>query len=156
MRLSVLSVSQRQPDWIEQAWQHYARRLPPPFTLDLVELAPPRRGKNPDLARLRRQEADTLLARLPNDAYPVALDGRGLAWTTEVLAERLRHWGSLGQTITFIIGGADGLDSAVLNRAHERWSLGPLTLPHGLVRVVVAEQLYRAWSINHHHPYHRA
>ena len=156
MALRVLSISGKQPGWIESGWQHYARRLSPPYDLQLDALAVPRRGNRPDIARLKQQEAVALLGRLPDRSLAIAMDGGGKMLTTEQLAGRLGQWVSTGQPVCFMIGGPDGLHSDCLGAAQFTWSLGPLTLPHGLVRVVLAEQLYRAWSIQHNHPYHRA
>ncbi len=114
-----------------------------------------RRGKNPDIVRLKAQEGKALMNAVPKGAWPVALDITGQAWSTQKLAFKLEEWMASGRDLCFLIGGPDGLSQECLSLAEETWSLGPLTLPHPLVRVVLAEQIYRAWSIVNHHPYHR-
>lgn len=138
------------PDWVATAWADYARRMPPhlPLNLDTVDGA----GRSSDPAAA---EADVLARRFPDTARVIALDPNGKAWTTERLAANLADWQHDGDPVIFLVGGADGLHADLVARAHQRWSLGPLTLPHMLVRVILAEQLYRAWSITANHPYHR-
>lgn len=155
MRLRVVSVGQRMPGWVADAWEEYARRMPRELPLELREIPVRKRGRNADLARLKRDEGEALLAAIPPGDRVIALDGRGRPWSTEQLAERLETWMAGGADCAFLVGGPDGLDAACLERATERWSLGPLTFPHPLVRVILAEQLYRAWSITRNHPYHR-
>lgn len=140
------------PDWIADGWQEYARRMPPHLKLELIEV--PVAGKA-GAGRESTVEAERLLARAPEDACRVALEIGARPWSTEKLSSRLEHWQLEGRAVWFFIGGARGLDRSVLDTCHERWSLGPATLPHMLVRVVVAEQLYRAWTVLSGHPYHR-
>ena len=156
MRLLVCGIGQRMPGWVNDAWDEYARRFPRELPIELRELPMGQRGKNPDIPRIRRQESEALLASAPDGYRRIALDGRGKAWSTEDLSRRLEGWRADGQSCAFLIGGPDGIDRDCLSSADERWSLGPLTLPHPLVRVVLVEQLYRAWTILSHHPYHRA
>ncbi len=144
------------PGWVADAWEEYARRMPRELPLELREIPTRKRGRNPDVARLKRDEGQALLAALSPAERVIALDGRGKAWSTEHLATRLETWMGEGADCAFLVGGPDGLDAACLERAAERWSLGPLTFPHPLVRVILAEQLYRAWTITRNHPYHRA
>lgn len=154
MRLRVAAVGQRMPAWVNSAWQDYAHRMPPHLALELVEIPVPRRTRNADLQRLRRAEGDALL-HAASGTHAVALDGRGRAWSTEQLAKQLDGWMHGGRDVSFLVGGPDGLDDACIEGCAQRWSLGPLTLPHPLVRVLLAEQLYRAWTILDNHPYHR-
>ncbi len=156
MRLRVASVGQRMPAWVTEAWQEYARRMPRELPLELVEIPLKKRGNNPDIPRLRREEGEALRAATSPDYHVIALDGRGKPWSTEQLAERLEDWMGNGRHCGFLVGGPDGLDEGCLAGANERWSLGKLTYPHPLVRVILAEQLYRAWTITRNHPYHRA
>jgi 23S rRNA (pseudouridine1915-N3)-methyltransferase len=144
------------PVWVDDAWKEYARRMPRELPLELREIPVRKRGRNPDLARLKRDEGQALLGSLSPGERVIALDGRGKTWSTEQLASRLEAWMGEGVDCAFLVGGPDGLDAACLERATERWSLGPLTFPHPLVRVILAEQLYRAWTITRNHPYHRA
>lgn len=156
MRIAVISASARQPDWVRSGFDTYARRLRGAVTLDLTEVALPRRSRSASLARLVGQEGDRMLAAVPGGAHIVALDETGRAFTTAELAGRLEQWIGLGVPVALLIGGPDGLAPACLQRADERWALSPLTLPHGLVRIIVAEAVYRAVSLLQGHPYHRA
>lgn len=156
MRIHFLAVGQRVPDWVEQGYQEFARRLPPECRLLLTEVAAAKRTKGADLARLRAAEGERLLAAVPRGAYTVALDVRGASWSTEHLAARLAEWMQAGRDVALLVGGPDGLAPACVDRADARWSLSALTLPHALVRIVVAEQIYRAWTVYIGHPYHRA
>jgi 23S rRNA (pseudouridine1915-N3)-methyltransferase len=156
MQLLVAAVGQRMPKWVTEAWNEYARRMPPGLVLTLREISLAKRGKNADTKRLTATESRALLEAMPARARVVALDVRGQAWSTEKLAARLELWMGEGRDVGFLIGGPEGIDAEVIQKADDRWSLGPLTLPHPLVRVVLAEQLYRAWTITQNHPYHRA
>lgn len=143
------------PGWIETGYHEYAKRLPPECSLSLLEINPGHRGKagNPDVAR--REEGERMLAALPKGARVIALDGRGRAWSTEELADALAGWLADGRDLALLVGGPEGLADACIERADGIWSLSPLTFPHPLVRVILAEQLYRVWSILQGHPYHR-
>ncbi len=154
MRAHLLSVGERMPDWLAQGFAEYQKRLAPwlPLQLREIRLA---RGRTLSPAQARAAEAEALLAALPREAWIIALDARGTPWSSEQLAERMAAWRMGGRDVYLLIGGAEGLADTVLQRAHARWSLGPLTLPHMLVRVIVAEQLYRAASLLAGHPYHR-
>jgi 23S rRNA (pseudouridine1915-N3)-methyltransferase len=156
MQLLVAAVGQRMPGWVVDAWTEYARRMPPGLDLSLREIALAKRGKNPDTRRLRAAESDALYAAMPQRARVVALDVGGQAWSTEKLAGNLETWMGDGRDVGFMVGGPDGISPEVMQKADTRWSLGPLTLPHPMVRVILAEQLYRAWTITQNHPYHRA
>jgi len=152
MRLALIAIGRRMPGWIAEGFGEYRKRLPPHLDLDLVELDAGR-GSSPP--QVRRDEAEKLLARIPDGARIIALDGRGRPWRTEDLAERLTDWQMDGRPVALLVGGASGLDESVLAAAEQRWSLGPLTLPHMLVRVLLAEQIYRAWTVTTGHPYHK-
>lgn len=144
------------PDWVEAGWRDYARRLPPECALRLVEIEPGHRGKGTGAEAARREECERLLAAIPKRTQVVALDAAGTAWSTEQLAAELARWLAQGRDVAFLVGGPDGLAAECLARAERRWSLSPLTFPHALVRVILAEQIYRAWSLLKGHPYHRA
>ncbi|MEP6483798.1 MAG: 23S rRNA (pseudouridine(1915)-N(3))-methyltransferase RlmH [Rudaea sp.] len=152
MRAFIIAIGDRMPTWVTEGYAEYAKRLSRELPLQLVEIAVKSRG---DPARATIEEGQAMLSALPKSAHVVALDGRGKAWSSEELAQQLGHWRMLGKDLAFLIGGADGLASAALERADQRWSLGPLTLPHPVVRIVLAEQLYRAASLLANHPYHR-
>lgn len=148
-------MGRRPPRWAEEAFSEYVRRLPAAFGFQAPLIAPAR-GHGNDVERARTEEGERLLAALGPRDHVVALDEHGAAWSTKTLAKRLAAWEMGGRDVSLLIGGADGLAPACLERADHCWSLSPLTLPHAIVRVLVAEQLYRAWSLNAGHPYHRA
>lgn len=159
LKLTLIAVGHRMPAWVDSAFGDYARRLPREAPLALVEVkSEPRsvaiRGAAA-LARVNAAEAKRISAAFPKGCVKVALDERGREWTTRELAERLTGWQMEGRDVAFVIGGADGLAPALKREADCLWSLSQLTLPHGLARVIVAEQLYRAFSILKNHPYHR-
>ena len=153
MRARIVAVGERMPSWVADGFAEYRKRLGRELPLELIEIRPPVRGR--DLKRAMAEEGEALLAAVPRDARVIALDGRGSAWSSERLAQHLQQWRMDGRDLALLIGGAEGHADAVLHRADQRWSLGPLTLPHMLVRLVVAEQLYRAAMIVAGHPYHR-
>lgn len=155
MRLTVVAIGQRMPSWITQGWAEYARRFPRGLSLELKEIPAIRRSGNADIESIRHREGELLLQALPDKGHVIALDENGRQWSTVELSRQLQNWMQDGQDVTFLVGGPDGLSSACLAKADSRWSLGLLTLPHALVRVVLAEQLYRAWTITQNHPYHR-
>jgi 23S rRNA (pseudouridine1915-N3)-methyltransferase len=156
MRARLIAVGERMPTWVAEGFAEYRKRLSRELPLDLVEIKPGTRGKGRDPQRAIADEGAAVRAALPKDAHVVALDGRGKAWSSEQLAEELARWRMQGRDLAFLIGGPDGHASDVLAASHQRWSLGALTLPHMLVRLVVAEQLYRAATMLAGHPYHRA
>ena len=155
MKIRLYALGTRMPAWVDEGYRDYARRLRGGWSLELVEVPVAKRNARSPTARLVEEEGERLLSALPARATVVALDERGTAMASAGLARRLAEWQREGAPLALMIGGPDGLSARCLARASLRWSLSPLTLPHALVRVVVAEQLYRAWSILHRHPYHR-
>ena len=159
MRLLVVAVGHRVPAWIEAGFSEYARRMPREARLELVCVKPEPRGSDSErpagTKRILDAEAKRIVAALPPGCFTVVLDQRGRSFTTETLALHLAEWQGRGD-VAFVIGGADGLAETLLRGADFRWSLSELTLPHALVRVILAEQLYRAVSIRKGLPYHRA
>jgi len=155
MRVTILSIGHRMPAWIQEGFNEYARRMPPEIRVELVELKPEERGAGKNTEKARAVEGERLLAALPEGGTLIALDEHGKSVATRGLSVMLSAWMRDASRPVFAIGGADGLSEAVKERADKLVSLSALTLPHGLVRVVLAEQLYRAWSILAHHPYHR-
>jgi len=155
MRVSLIAVGTRMPDWVEAGVAEYRKRLPPEIVFDIREIALSKRGKNADVARAVAQEGEAMLSAIPARDRVVALDVKGKSYSTEQFAALLAEWQMDGDNVSLLVGGPDGLAGACLERAQARWSLSALTLPHPLVRVLVAEQLYRAWTINNNHPYHR-
>jgi 23S rRNA (pseudouridine1915-N3)-methyltransferase len=156
MKARLIAVGERAPSWIAQGFSEYQKRLSHWLPLELIEIEPGIRGKGRDAARATVDEGARVLSALPRQVHVVALDVLGKAWTSEQLAQRLEHWRGLGRDLGFLIGGPEGHAPEVVARADESWSLGPLTLPHMLVRLLVAEQLYRAAAMLANHPYHRA
>jgi len=156
MRILLLAVGQKMPDWVEQGYKEYAQRMPAEARLELKEIAPGKRGKNADIKRIVEDEGVRLKAAIPKSAHIVVLDVKGQSHNTEQLAQRLDTWMHAGQDICLLVGGPEGLSDTCRALAHEKWSLSSLTFPHPLVRVILAEQLYRAWSVLRNHPYHRA
>jgi len=144
------------PSWVTTGYSEYTRRLPRECSLQLVEIPVSKRHKSLPAARAMQEEGQLMLAAIPAGCLVIALDVAGRVWSTEALAERLQDWMGGGRDVALLVGGPDGLAPDCLARADLRWSLSALTYPHTLVRILIAEQLYRAWSINAGHPYHRA
>ncbi|KDE40368.1 MAG: 23S rRNA (pseudouridine(1915)-N(3))-methyltransferase RlmH [Nitrincola lacisaponensis] len=155
MRVRILAVGQKMPAWVESGYQEYSKRLPADFQLELIELAPGYRGKGADIARAMRSEGDAMLAAIGKNERVIALDVKGKPWSTEQLASQAEDWRMAGANVCLLVGGPDGLDPRCLQRADQKWSLSALTLPHPLVRIVLAEQIYRAWTLLQGHPYHK-
>jgi 23S rRNA (pseudouridine1915-N3)-methyltransferase len=154
MRLSIVAVGQKVPGWAQEAWDDYAKRFPPELKVELKAIkTEPRSSKTRET--LMAAERQRIEAAITRGTRVVALDERGTALTTKALAERLTAWQGEGTDVALVIGGPDGLDPEFRRQAHERIRLSYLTLPHAMVRVLLIEQLYRAWSINAGHPYHR-
>jgi 23S rRNA (pseudouridine1915-N3)-methyltransferase len=156
MHIHLIAVGTRMPSWISQGYEDYARRLPRECSLRLVEIPLGRRGRTQSSAPAVEEESRRMLAAIPERSLVVALDVGGSNWDTPELASRMQAWLLSGRDIVLLVGGPDGLSADCLQRADVRWSLSALTLPHALVRVVLAEQLYRAWTIISGHPYHRS
>jgi len=156
LRLTLITASNRQPRWVEEGADDYAKRLRGRATLEIQTVPLARRAANAPIDKAIEAEGERMLVLVPAGAHVVALCEGGKPLRTKELAARLEVWMRLGAPVFFLIGGPDGLSPACLKRAAERWSLSPLTLPHGLAKVVAAEALYRAWSVLENHPYHRA
>ncbi|MFK0569679.1 23S rRNA (pseudouridine(1915)-N(3))-methyltransferase RlmH [Endozoicomonas sp.] len=155
MRVRLISVGSKMPGWIEEGYSEYSRRLGADVKLDLVEIPLGRRSKGADINRLQEKEASQMLAAAGSGDLVVTMEIQGKPWSTERLAENMGSWLQSGRNVSLLVGGPEGLHSSCLAKSDLRWSLSPLTLPHPLVRVVIAEQVYRAWSILHNHPYHK-
>ena len=156
MKIHLVAIGEKMPSWVSAGFEEYARRLPRECGLVLRELPLATRGKSGDPLKWKREEAEAIRTVLPKGAYIVALDVQGKAWDTPELSRRLGLWMQEHSDVVLLVGGPDGLDETLLSEAHTRWSLSPLTFPHPLVRIVLAEQVYRAWSLLNNHPYHRA
>ncbi len=156
MKIYLLAVGTKMPAWVTQGFEEYAMRMPAKCSLHLKEIAAEKRAKNSNLASIKEKEASKLKSAIPAHCRVVALDVKGQCWSTEKLATRLQDWMMGGQDVALLVGGPDGLTHEILTLAQETWSLSKLTFPHPLVRVILAEQLYRAYTITENHPYHRA
>ena len=156
MNIHLLAVGNKMPDWVTQGYQEYAQRLLAKCALVLKEIAAEKRLKNSNIAAVIEKESVKIKSAIPGNCRVVALDVKGQSWSTAKLASRMQDWMMGGQDIALIIGGPDGLSNELLSMADEKWSLSALTFPHLLVRVILAEQIYRAFTITENHPYHRA
>jgi 23S rRNA (pseudouridine1915-N3)-methyltransferase len=155
MKLLIVAVGTRTPAWVDAGFAEYAKRMGRELTLELTEVRAQDRAGGVPAARAMAQEAERIRAALPKNARVVVLDEHGDDLTTRALAERVQQWMAAGNDVAFLVGGADGLDAGLKSAAHETLRLSSLTLPHALVRVLLAEQLYRAFSVLRNHPYHR-
>lgn len=155
MKLMILAVGNKMPSWISEGFNEYAKRMPRETRTELVEIKPEPRNSGKTAAQIMELEAQRILAALPPSALCIALDERGATPTTKQLAQQMQDWMQQGRDVAFIIGGADGLHESVKQQAQHLLALSAFTLPHGMVRVLLAEQLYRAYSLMHNHPYHR-
>lgn len=154
MQIQLIAVGNKMPDWVQQGYNEYAKRLPRECELVLKEISPDKR-RSGDIARITKEEGERMIAAMAPRSHIVSLDIPGKPWSTEDLAKQLRRWQENAQPVALMVGGPEGLSPQVKELAQESWSLSPLTFPHPLVRVVVAEQIYRAWSLLNNHPYHR-
>lgn len=155
MRVRLIAVGTKMPKWVTEGYEEYAKRLPKDFALELVELPMSPRGKNTDIVKAIQKEGDAMLAAIPAGDKVIALEVLGKAWSTENLADQTANWRMDGYNISLLVGGPDGLDPRCTARADQAWSLSKLTLPHPMVRILLAEQIYRAWTLMNNHPYHR-
>ena len=143
------------PKWVEEGFKEYKRRFPHDMPLELIEITAGKRGKNADIKRILEKEGDLTLAAIPKGNRIITLEVEGRPWSTPHLATNLEKWQLDGRNVSILIGGPEGLAPSCIKASEQKWSLSALTLPHPMVRVIVAEALYRAWSINNNHPYHR-
>ena len=156
MKVQLISVGTQMPSWVKEGYSEYAKRLTQDILLELVEIETKKRGKNANIPQIQRFEEKQLLAEAKKCDLVIALDPKGKPWSTEQLSQRFQDWQNLGHhRIGLLVGGPEGLTDACRQQADLLWSLSPLTFPHPLVRVIVAEQIYRAWTITKSHPYHR-
>lgn len=155
MQIDLIAVGKKMPAWIETAVKEYTKRLPRNIQFKIVEITPAIRGKNNNAENYKQKEQENIEAALSAGSIVIALDERGKSISSQQLADQLQTWNDEQQHISIIIGGADGLSDGIKNKANQMWSLSKMTLPHGLVRVMLVEQIYRAWTITQNHPYHR-
>ena len=155
MKIKVISVGQKMPDWVNLGVKEYVQRMPKDFALEMHEVPLAQRTKNTVVEQAKLKEAHAIRAAIPANSVVVALEVLGREWSTEQYAKKLAGWRDGGQDVCLLVGGPDGLDAELSRSADVKWSLSALTLPHPLVRVMLAEQTYRAWSFLQGHPYHR-
>lgn len=155
MQIDLIAVGKKMPAWIESGFKEYTKRLPKNINFKLIEITPATRSKNNNADTYKQKEQEKIEAILSPKSIIIALDEQGKSISSQQLAKQLQIWNDDNQHINLIIGGADGLSDSLKKKANQLWSLSAMTLPHGLVRVMVAEQIYRAWSITQNHPYHR-
>lgn len=156
MLIRILAIGTKMPTWVSTGFQEYAKRFPPGWRFQLCEIPAEKRMLHSDIAQIIEKEGEKIISVLKPHHRVIALDIQGQSWSTEQLSKNLQNWSQTKQNIDFVIGGPDGLSAACLNKAEMRWSLSALTLPHPLVRIILAEQVYRALSILQNHPYHRS
>ncbi|GKT12518.1 MAG: 23S rRNA (pseudouridine1915-N3)-methyltransferase [Thiomicrorhabdus sp.] len=155
MVIHFITVGQKMPKWVQEGYAEYAKRMPKACSIKLVELPMAQRGKTNSVDKLKAEEAKRIVDAIPKGARMIILDEHGKQVTTKGLSEKLEEWLGGGQDIALIVGGPDGLQQELIDQAQWKWGLSNLTLPHPMVRILVVEQLYRAWSVIQNHPYHR-
>jgi len=155
MHIHLIAIGHRLDSWVNQGFSEFAKRMPPECRLNLVEIAPNKRTKNMDMGRALEEESDRLIAAIPARTLVVTLDVSGIQLSTPQLANKMQEWLAGGRDIAILIGGPDGLSEKCRSMANLSISLSRLTFPHPLVRIIIAEQIYRAWTILKGHPYHR-
>lgn len=155
MKIKLIAVGGKMPAWVETAYKTYAQRLPRDCGLELIEIPVAKRSKNQLASKWMEKEGELILKAIDSSDWVVALDVKGSHWSTAKLAKQITQWQSMGNNVALIVGGPDGLSKACLDRANQCWSLSALTFPHPMVRVILSETIYRAWSVTVNHPYHR-
>jgi len=155
MKIHLIAVGKKMPEWINTGYSEFSKRMPPELQVNLIEITPSTRNKSTSIEKNIKEEGERIQSAIPDNSKLIVLDEKGKDFSSIALSKEMESWLPMGQDISIVIGGADGIDPVIKQQADEKWSLSSLTLPHALVRVVVAEQLYRAWSIMKGHPYHR-
>ncbi len=155
MKVHLIAVGKKMPEWINSGYAEFSKRMPPELQIDLIEITPSVRNKTTPTEKNIKEEGKRIQSAIPANSRLIVLDEKGKNFSSIALSKKMESWLPMGQDIVLVIGGADGFDPKIKQQADEKWSLSSFTLPHALVRVVVAEQLYRAWSILKGHPYHR-
>ena len=155
MRIHLIAVGKKMPEWVNSGFSEFSKRMPPELQINLVEITPSVRNKTTPIEKNIKEEGERFQSAIPSNSRLIVLDEKGKNFSSIELSKKMEDWFPQGQDIAIVIGGADGIDDRIKQQANESWSLSSFTLPHALVRVIVAEQLYRAWSILKGHPYHR-
>ena len=155
MKIHLIAVGKKIPEWINAGFSEFSKRMPPELQINLIEITPSIRNKATPIEKNIKEEGERIQSAIPSNSKLIVLDEKGTSFNSIALSKKMESWLPMGQDITLVIGGANGIDPVIKQQADEKWSLSSFTLPHALVRVVIAEQLYRAWSILKKHPYHR-
>ncbi|MFT5425288.1 MAG: 23S rRNA (pseudouridine1915-N3)-methyltransferase [Gammaproteobacteria bacterium] len=155
MRIHLIAVGKKMPEWINSGYTEFSKRMPPEMKINLIEITPSVRNKSTTTEKNIKEEGERIQFAIPSNSRLIVLDEKGKNFSSIELSKQMESWLPMGQDISIVIGGSDGIDPLIIQRADKTWSLSSFTLPHALVRVVIAEQLYRAWSILQGHPYHR-
>ncbi len=155
MKIHLIAVGKKMPEWVNSGFSEFSKRMPQELQINLIEITPSARNKTMPIEKNIKEESKRIQSAIPANSKLIVLDEKGENFSSIELSNKIEGWLPMGQDIAIIIGGADGIDPMIKQRADESWSLSSFTLPHALVRVVVAEQLYRGWSILKGHPYHR-
>ena len=155
MKIHLIAVGKKMPEWINNGYTEFSKRMPPELQINLIEITPSTRNKSTPIEKNIKEEGERIQSAIPTNTKLIILDEKGKDFSSIELSKKIEGWLPVGQDIALVVGGADGIDPDIKQQADEKWSLSSFTLPHALVRVVVAEQLYRAWSILQGHPYHR-
>jgi len=155
MKVHLIAVGKKMPEWINAGYAEFSKRMPPELQINLIEITPSTRNKSTPIEKNIKEEGERIQSAIPANSKLIVLDEKGKNFSSIDLSRKIEGWLPMGQDISLVIGGADGIDPEIKQQADEKWSLSSFTLPHALVRVVVVEQLYRAWSILKGHPYHR-
>lgn len=155
MQLQLIAIGNKMPGWVDTGVREYTRRFPADMPFSVTQIPAQKRGKNADVARILKKEGQLMIEAIPKGNRIVTLEVTGKPWDTHQLAKRMNRWQMDGRNVSLLVGGPEGLAPECIALSEEKWSLSPLTLPHPLVRIVLAESLYRAWSLNTNHPYHR-
>lgn len=155
MRITIIAVGTKMPAWVEEGCREFLRRFPPELDVHFNEIPAGKRGKNADISRILEKEGELTCQAIGKGDKVITLEVKGRPWDTPQLAQQLQNWQMDGRNISLLIGGPEGLAPSCLALAEQRWSLSALTLPHPLVRIIVTESLYRAWTVTQNHPYHR-
>ena len=155
MQFDLIAIGKRMPVWVDSAFTEYSKRLPKKINFNLIEITPATRSKNINPEQLKKIEEEKITTSITNNSLVIALDEKGKSISSRELSTELQTWIDNQQHVSILVGGADGLSPSIKNKADEVWSLSKMTLPHNLVRIVIIEQIYRAWSIINRHPYHR-
>jgi len=155
MRVQIIAMGDRMPDWVQHGYKEYIKRIGAGLQIELLEISPEKRGKSADVQRIMQKEAERMRQSIPRGNFVIALDKEGKSWSTENLADKIANWQQDGTNVSLLIGGPEGMTPELLQQADARISLSAMTFPHPIVRIILAEQLYRAYSILSHHPYHK-